>query len=99
MRESYSEITPYISELAALANNNNGIKPEMYTENHVYRGLRDVNGKGVVTGLTEISRIKAKETDAFGNEKSCRGELYYRGINIRDIVKLAQNQQGIDIRL
>ena len=86
MKESYSEITPYISELAALADKNNGIKPEMYTENHVYRGLRDVNGKGVVTGLTEISRIKAKETDALGNEISCRGELYYRGINIRDIV-------------
>lgn len=86
MRESYSEITPYISELAALSNKNNGIKPEMYTDHHVYRGLRDMNGKGVVTGLTEISRIKAKETDKDGNEISCPGELYYRGINIRDIV-------------
>ncbi len=86
MRESYSEITPYISELAGLADRNNNIIPEMYTKHHVYRGLRDVNGNGVVTGLTEISNIKAKEKDADGNIIPCKGELYYRGINIRDIV-------------
>ena len=59
--KNYSEITPYITELAALSDKNNGIRPEMYTEHHVYRGLRDMSGNGVVTGLTEISRIKAKE--------------------------------------
>ena len=58
-----SEITPYVSQLASLSDSRNGITPDMYAEHNVYRGLRDLNGKGVVTGLTEISRIKAKELD------------------------------------
>ncbi len=81
-----SEITPYVSQLASLSDSRNGITPDMYAEHNVYRGLRDLNGKGVVTGLTEISRIKAKELDKNGSEVPCRGELYYRGINVRELV-------------
>ena len=83
---NYSEITPYIRELAALSDASNHIISEMYAQHNVKRGLRDLNGDGVVAGLTEISRIKAKEKDAMGNDIPCKGELYYRGINIRDIV-------------
>ncbi len=83
--KNYSEITPYITELAELSNRNNGIQSEMYNQHHVFRGLRDVNGNGVVTGLTEISRIKAKEV-IDGIEYPCEGQLFYRGVNIRDIV-------------
>ncbi len=84
---NYSEITSYIEKLAALSNENNGITADMYKEHNVYRGLRDVNGKGVVTGLTEISSIKAKDIDEFGNEVSAEGELHYRGINVRDLTE------------
>lgn len=84
---NYSEITPYIKELAALSDKNNNIVPDMYAQHDVKRGLRDINGNGVVAGLTEISRIKAKEKDADGNDISCEGQLYYRGINVRDIVQ------------
>lgn len=84
--KNYSEITPYITELAALSDKNNGIRPEMYTEHQVYRGLRDMSGNGVVTGLTEISRIKAKEILPDGSETPCDGQLFYRGINVRDLV-------------
>ncbi len=83
---NYSEITPYIKELAALSEKSNHIIPEMYVQHDVKRGLRDLNGDGVVAGLTEISRIKAKGKDAMGNDIPCKGELYYRGINIRNIV-------------
>ncbi len=83
---NYSEITPYISELAKISSENNHIVPQMYVDHKVNRGLRDVNGNGVITGLTEISKIKAKEKLADGSEISCEGQLYYRGINIRDIV-------------
>ena len=83
---NYSEITPYIKELAALSDANNHIVPEMYAKHDVKRGLRDINGNGVVAGLTEVSRIKAKDKDADGNEIPCRGELYYRGINVRQLV-------------
>ncbi|MBE6792466.1 MAG: citrate synthase, partial [Ruminococcaceae bacterium] len=63
MRDSYSEITSYIKELSDLSTVNNHIEPQMYAEHQVNRGLRDLNGNGVVTGLTEVSRIKAKTTD------------------------------------
>lgn len=83
---NYSEITPYINKMAALSNSNNHIEAKMYEEHKVYRGLRDLQGNGVVTGLTEISRIKAKDYDKDGNEITCDGVLTYRGINIRDLV-------------
>ncbi|MBQ1183745.1 MAG: citrate/2-methylcitrate synthase [Clostridia bacterium] len=86
MKKSYSEITPYIENLAKISCENNGIKPEMYTEHHVFRGLRDLNGNGVVTGLTEISSVIAKKKDENGNTVPCHGELRYRGINVRDII-------------
>ncbi len=95
---NYSEITPYIKELAALSDNNNNIIPEMYAQHDVKRGLRDINGNGVVAGLTEISRIKAKDTDEYGNDISCEGQLYYRGINVRDIVDgfMTDNRPGFE---
>jgi len=85
-KKIHSEITPYISGLAGLSDSRNKISPGMYADHHVFRGLRDMNGDGVVTGLTEVSEIKAKDFDADGNEIPCEGELYYRGVNIRDIV-------------
>ncbi len=84
---NYSEVTPYIKELADLSDSGNHIVPEMYVQHDVKKGLRDINGNGVVAGLTEVSRIKAKDKDADGNEIPCEGQLYYRGINVRNIVK------------
>jgi len=86
LKKSYSEITPYIKELAALSNSNNNIKAEMYAQHNVKRGLRDLDGNGVVTGLTEISHIKAKEKGENAEIIPCDGELYFRGYNVRDLV-------------
>ncbi len=84
---NYSEITPYIKELADLSDSSNNIAYEMYAQHNVKRGLRDLDGNGVVAGLTEVSRIKAKEKDGEGNTVPCHGRLCYRGIDVRDIVK------------
>ena len=84
---NYSEITPYIKELAALSDTSNHIVPDMYAQHDVKRGLRDLNGNGVVAGLTEVSHIKAKEIDAEGKAIPCAGQLYYRGVNVRSLVK------------
>jgi len=96
--KNYSVITEYIKDMADLSDRNNGIKPEMYETYDVKRGLRDINGNGVVAGLTEVSRIKAKEKDADGNEIPCRGELYYRGIDLKDIVSgfLDEGRMGFE---
>lgn len=86
MKKSYSEITPYVKKLALVSDESNGITPEMYPVHNVKRGLRDVDGNGVVTGLTEISEIKAKEKLPNGETVPCRGELYFRGVNVRQLV-------------
>ncbi len=90
--KNYSEITDYIKELTAVSNSNHGITSDMYEKNHVFRGLRDLNGNGVVTGLTEISKIKSKDI-VDGVETPCHGQLYYRGYNVRDLVAGFQKDQ------
>ena len=86
MTKTFTETNTYIEELAEKSRQNNHIVPEMYGEHHVYRGLRDLNGNGVVTGLTEISRIEAKKRGPNGEELPCEGQLYYRGVNVRALV-------------
>ena len=80
----YSKVTPELENLALLCNKGK-IDPELYAKYDVKRGLRDLNGKGVLTGLTEVSEIvSSKNVD--GKSVPCDGELYYRGINVRDII-------------
>lgn len=86
MKKTYSEITPFIKEMAEISNKHNCIQSEMYSRHRVFRGLRDMNGNGVVTGLTEVSKIKAKELNDKGESVPCEGQLCYRGINVRDLV-------------
>ncbi len=81
----YSQITPEILELSALFESNCKIDPALYDKYDVKRGLRDLNGKGVLTGLTAISDIvSSKIID--GEEHHCEGKLYYRGIDVEQII-------------
>lgn len=82
---NYSAITPEIYSLADLCEKNSNIDPSLYTVHRVKRGLRDLDGKGVVTGLTEISTINSFKT-VDGKSVPMEGELFYRGININDLV-------------
>lgn len=66
------------------------IDGNLYERYGVKRGLRDKNGKGVLSGLTNISMIKAFE-EIDGKSVPCDGELYYRGYNIYDIVRGFRN--------
>ncbi len=86
--DKYSTITPEIKEITNICTQNSAIKDEYYKKYHVNRGLRDIKGNGVLTGLTEISGIYGFDIDEKTGEKiPCKGRLYYRGINIKDIVK------------
>ena len=98
MKRSYSEITPYIAQLAQSSVERNAIVPDMYDEYHVYRGLRDRRGRGVVTGLTEISTVNAQRVGEDGELHSIPGELFYRGYNIKDLVAgfRADNRFGFE---
>lgn len=79
------EITPEIEHFAELCVKNNAIDKDLYTEYEVKRGLRDLNGKGVLAGLTNVSDVCAKKIVG-GKEVPCAGKLYYRGYNIKDLV-------------
>ena len=85
-KRNYAEITPEVEQLAQLCISDCKIEPSMYTEYHVYRGLRDLNGNGVLTGLTEISEIQSKKT-VDGVDVPCEGRLFYRGYEIQDLVR------------
>lgn len=76
---------------------NNGIDVNLFEEYGVKRGLRDKNGKGVLSGLTNISLIKSSE-EIDGKSVPCEGQLYYRGYNIFDLVHGFQSEGrfGVD---
>ena len=81
----YSEIRPEVLQLSELSLKSSAIDPELYQKYDVKRGLRDLNGKGVLTGLTNISEIvSSKMVD--GKSVPCEGELYYRGYNVEDLI-------------
>ena len=82
---NYSDVTPAIEALARRSLENSSIAADDYVRYDVKRGLRDLNGKGVLAGLTEISDIVSKKM-VDGEELPCEGELYYRGYNIQDLV-------------
>ena len=83
--KDFSVVTQKIEELAARCKDNK-INDALYDKYEVKRGLRDLNGKGVLTGLTEISEVKASETDENGVSHPCDGKLYYRGYDVEDII-------------
>ena len=97
MANIYSENTPEIIDLAAFAENHSKIDPELYAKYDVKRGLRDQHGKGVLTGLTHISDVRANKI-VDGVQVPIDGELFYRGYNVRDLVDgfTADNRFGYE---
>lgn len=81
----YSTNTPEIDVLAKKMTDNSIIDTTLYTKYNVKRGLRDLDGKGVLTGLTDISTINQNKL-VDGKLVPCDGELYYRGYNVNDII-------------
>lgn len=81
----YSAVTPEINVLAQKMTDNSVIDVSLYSKYNVKRGLRDLDGKGVLTGLTDISTINQNKM-VDGKLVPCDGELFYRGYNINDIV-------------
>ncbi len=73
------------------------IDQELYTTHKVFRGLRDLNGVGVVAGLTKISTIDATKI-VDGKRVPCEGKLYYRGIDVEDLCHgfLNENRMGFE---
>ncbi len=94
---NYSEITDEIRELSCLVENNSGIDPSLYAKYDVKRGLRDLQGNGVLAGLTAISEVTAR-VEKNGEIVPCDGQLFYRGMNVRDITSacLSEGRSGFE---
>jgi len=74
-----------IIKYAEICRENTNFDPALYTKYNVKRGLRDLDGKGVLTGLTEISEIRQNKI-VDGKTVPCDGKLFYRGYNVEDII-------------
>lgn len=79
-------MTQEIEKFASLFKATPKFTEEQYKTNQVKRGLRDIDGTGVVTGLTDISDVIAKKT-VDGVKVPCAGELYYRGVDVKELIK------------
>lgn len=75
----------YTNKYLQMCIDNNSIDVKLFDEYGVKRGLRDKNGKGVLSGITNISLIKATDI-VDGHVVPCEGQLFYRGYNIYDLV-------------
>ena len=76
----------YAAEKRMMCIENDTISDSLFQEYGVNRGLRDVNGKGVLTGLTRISKIVSFKEDETGKAVPCDGELWYRGYNVKTLI-------------
>ncbi len=88
--------TEYIAQKETLCRKNNAVAPRLYAEYGVKKGLRDENGNGVLTGLTNISKIVSAAT-VDGKKAPCDGQLWYRGYRVEDLIgSLGENELGYE---
>ena len=86
-----------IRQLAQECLERGNIDKDLYTKYNVNIGLRDLNGKGVLTGLTDVSEIRQNKI-VDGKTVPTDGKLFYRGINVEDIIAgcLRDNRLGFE---
>ena len=93
---SRRNVETYANDQQALCRQNDFIPDSLFREYGVNRGLRDVNGVGVLTGLTNISKIVSFQ-NVDGKRVPCEGQLFYRGYNIKNLIgSLGPNEFGFE---
>ncbi len=90
------QIFNYAEEKEQLCRKNDNISPRLYDEYGVKKGLRDEDGKGVLAGLTNISKIVSSKIEN-GKKVFCNGELWYRGYRVEQLIdSLGTNEMGFE---
>lgn len=92
MMELRPELDSQFEELVQYCMKSGRIDQSLYIEYDVKRGLRDSNGKGVLTGLTEISDVVGFET-VDGERVPCEGQLYFQGHDVNNLVRKAADRR------
>ena len=87
----------WIERLSAMAESSSLVDSSLYSQYDVKRGLRDISGKGVLAGLTQIGEVQA-QTHVGDKDVPGPGRLIYRGIDIREIVDgfLSEGREGFE---
>lgn len=89
-------LAAYAKEKEQMCRENDSIADKLFREYGVNRGLRDENGKGVLTGLTGISKI-VSFSNMDGERKPCDGELWYRGYRVNSLIgDLGEREFGFE---
>lgn len=90
------QMNNYVSDRESICRRNDSISPRLYEEYGVNLGLRDEKGNGVLTGLTNISKIvSSKIID--GKRVPCDGELWYRGFRVESLIQeLGAEEMGFE---
>ncbi len=84
--ETVSNFKYLLDDISSIIDTDGKIDQTLYSKYDVKRGLRDSDGRGVLTGLTEISDVSGFRVE--GNERiPIPGELYYQGYDVRELVK------------
>lgn len=92
----YGDFAEYAAKKEILCRKNDMISDKLFREYGVNRGLRDENGKGVLTGLTNISKIVSFQ-NIDGKSVPCDGQLWYRGYRINTLIReLGENEYGFE---
>lgn len=86
MAKEMTEFNNRLDKLAEYCMNSGRFDQDLYIEYDVKRGLRDSNGKGILTGLTEISDVVAFKS-VHGRKIPIDGQLYYQGYNVMNLVE------------
>ena len=90
------QVRSYAEQIEATCVKNDSIPKELYAKYGVNRGLRDINGNGVLTGLTNISEIISSKI-INGEKVQCDGELWYRGYHIQNLINsLGDDELGFE---
>lgn len=97
MQDVIFQITPQVQKLVEVCERCDKVESDLYREYDVKRGLRDINGKGVMAGLTNISEVHAKNI-VDGEEVPCEGMLFYRGYDVRNLTQgfLSEGRLGFE---
>lgn len=90
------DLNSYANEKTPLCVKNDTISDDLFQQYGVNRGLRDINGKGVLTGLTNISKVSSFKEEN-GQKVPCDGELWYRGYNVKTLIdELGSEEFGFE---
>ena len=88
----------FVTVMASRLEKGNAIKAELYGKYDVKRGLRNSNGTGVVVGLTKVGDVQGYTTNENNEKIAVDGKLFYRGIDVEEIVKniISENRFGYE---